>query len=154
MKLIESHQTLTTYLSGRQCVFVSHSITADFLRDHRLQLARLLCAWNSPGKNTEVGCHSLFLGIFPTWAGIESGSPALQADSLPCKPPRKPQADITELILKRDKKLIELGYLFKVTYKTQDLVQSSSFHYTLLKACFLDLYFGVLYQIQLFQWIK
>jgi len=28
--------------------------------------ARLLCPWNSPGKNTGVGCHSLFQGIFPT----------------------------------------------------------------------------------------
>ena len=43
--------------------------------------------------------------------GIESGSPTLQADSLPFEPPRKPQADITELILKRDKKLIEVRLL-------------------------------------------
>ena len=28
--------------------------------------ARLLCPWNSPGKNPGVGCHSLFQGIFPT----------------------------------------------------------------------------------------
>ena len=28
--------------------------------------ARLLCPWNSPGKNTEVGCHSLLQDIFPT----------------------------------------------------------------------------------------
>ena len=27
---------------------------------------RLLCPWNSPGKNTGVGCHSLLHGIFPT----------------------------------------------------------------------------------------
>ena len=26
----------------------------------------LLCPLNSPGKNTEVGCHSLLQGIFPT----------------------------------------------------------------------------------------
>ena len=29
--------------------------------------ARLLCPRNSPGKNTGVGCHFLFQGIFPTW---------------------------------------------------------------------------------------
>ena len=29
-------------------------------------LARLLCPWDSPGKNTGVGSHSLFQGIFPT----------------------------------------------------------------------------------------
>ena len=27
--------------------------------------ARLLCPWDSPGKNTGVGCHFLFQGIFP-----------------------------------------------------------------------------------------
>ena len=26
-----------------------------------------LCPWNSPGKNTGVGSHSLLQGIFPTW---------------------------------------------------------------------------------------
>ena len=26
----------------------------------------LLCPWDSPGKNTEVGCHFLLQGIFPT----------------------------------------------------------------------------------------
>ena len=35
-------------------------------RPHGLQPARLLCPWDSPGKNTEVGCHSLLQGIFPT----------------------------------------------------------------------------------------
>ena len=50
---------------------------------HGLQPTRLLCPWNSPGKNTGVGCHALD-------PGIESGSPALQADSLPSEPPGKP----------------------------------------------------------------
>ena len=27
---------------------------------------RLLCPWNSPGKNTGVGCHFLLQGILPT----------------------------------------------------------------------------------------
>ena len=27
---------------------------------------RLLCPWNFPGKNTEVCCHCLLQGIFPT----------------------------------------------------------------------------------------
>ena len=46
------------------CVCVSHSVVSDSLRPHRLQLSRLLCPWNSPGKNTGVGCHSLLQGIF------------------------------------------------------------------------------------------
>ena len=35
------------------------------LGPHILQLTRLLCLWNSPGKNTRVNSHSLFQGIFP-----------------------------------------------------------------------------------------
>ena len=42
--------------------------------------------WGSPGKNTGVGCHFLLQGIFPL-PGIEPGSPALQANSLPTEPP-------------------------------------------------------------------
>ena len=30
------------------------------------QPARLLCLWDSSGKNTGVGCHTFLLGIFPT----------------------------------------------------------------------------------------
>ena len=36
------------------------------LRSHGLQLARLLCPWNSPGKNTGVGCHPLLQSNFPS----------------------------------------------------------------------------------------
>ena len=31
-----------------------------------LQPTRLLCPWDSLGKNTGVGCHALLQGIFPT----------------------------------------------------------------------------------------
>ena len=31
-----------------------------------LQPASFLCPWDSPGKNTGVGCHFLLQGIFPT----------------------------------------------------------------------------------------
>ena len=33
---------------------------------------RLLCPWNSPGKNTGVGCHSFLQEIFPT-QGLSQG---------------------------------------------------------------------------------
>ena len=33
---------------------------------HGLQLARILCPWNSPGENTAVGCRSLLQGTFLT----------------------------------------------------------------------------------------
>ena len=41
-------------------------VVSDSLRPHELQPARLLCPWDSPGKNTGVGCHALLQGIFPT----------------------------------------------------------------------------------------
>ena len=31
---------------------------------HGLQPAGILCPWNSPGKDTGVGCHSLLQGLF------------------------------------------------------------------------------------------
>ena len=41
------------------------------------------------GKNTEVGCHALVQGIFPT-QGLNLGLLHWQADSLPAEPPGKP----------------------------------------------------------------
>ena len=32
---------------------------------HGLQPTRLLCPWDFPNKNTEVGCHFLLQGFFP-----------------------------------------------------------------------------------------
>ena len=52
--------------------------------------ARLLCPWNSPGKNTGVGSGRVpSPGDLPD-PGIKPGSPALQADSLPSEPSGKP----------------------------------------------------------------
>ena len=59
---------------------VSHSVMFDSFRppmDHK----RLLCPWNSPGKNTRVGCHSLLQGIFPT----EGSNPGFLHSELPGK---------------------------------------------------------------------
>ena len=36
------------------------------LWDPRLQPAKLFCPWDSPGKNTGVGCHALLQQIFAT----------------------------------------------------------------------------------------
>ena len=38
---------------------ISCSVMSSSLRPHGLQPASLLCPWNSPGKNIEVGCHYL-----------------------------------------------------------------------------------------------
>ena len=49
------------------------SAVPDSLRPHGLYPARLLCPWDSPGKNTGGGCHVLLQGIFPT-QGLNSVS--------------------------------------------------------------------------------
>ena len=41
------------------CVCSVASVMSDSLRPYRLQPTRLLCPWDSPGKNTGVGCHAL-----------------------------------------------------------------------------------------------
>ena len=58
----------------------SRSVLSYSLQPHEPQPARPLCPWNSPGKNTGVGCHFLLHEDLPN-TGIESKSPALQAHS-------------------------------------------------------------------------
>ena len=46
-------------------VLVAH-LCPTLCKLHGLQPSRLLCPWNSLGKNPKIGCHSLLLGIFLT----------------------------------------------------------------------------------------
>ena len=47
-------------------VVLVNKLYLTFLRPHGLQSTRLLCPWDSPGKNAEVSSHALFQGIFFT----------------------------------------------------------------------------------------
>ena len=53
--------------------------------------------WDSPGKNTGVGCHFLLQEIFPTKGSNPALSPALQANSLPFESQGKPNSQTTEV---------------------------------------------------------
>ena len=44
----------------------SESVSCSVSVTHGLEPARFLCPWDSPGKNTGLGCHSLLQGIFLT----------------------------------------------------------------------------------------
>ena len=77
------------------------SVMSDSLWPHGLQPIRFLCPWDSPGKNTGTGSHSLLQGIFLThgWNPGRLGfftpgsNPAvrkLQTDSALSEPPGKP----------------------------------------------------------------
>ena len=45
---------------------LGYSVVSDSLQPHELQPSRLLYPWDSPGKNTGVGCHAHLQGIFLT----------------------------------------------------------------------------------------
>ena len=70
--------------------WVSRSVVSD-----SLQPLGLHSPWNSPGQNTGVGKPFPSPGDLPN-PGIELGSPALQADSLPTEPPGKPCNEIRQ----------------------------------------------------------
>ena len=78
--------TLSTY-SKPQCQIISTcelvcvcSVVSNCLLSHGLYPTRLLCPWDFPGKNTEVGSS----GDLPD-PGIEPASPVWQTDSLPLR---------------------------------------------------------------------
>ena len=64
-KLKKSLKSLLSNLN-RVSNKLSCSVMSDSLGLHGLSPARLFCPWDSPGKNTGVGCHSLLQGILPT----------------------------------------------------------------------------------------
>ena len=59
---------------------------SDSLQPCGMQPTRLLCPWDSPGKNTGVSCHALPKRIFLT-----QGLKHWQAASVPLAPPGKPR---------------------------------------------------------------
>ena len=63
------------------CISVTKSCLT-LLRPYRMQPIRLLCPWDSSGKNTGVGCHFLLQGIFWTQA-LNLHLLHWQTDSLP-----------------------------------------------------------------------
>ena len=65
------------------------SVVFNSLQPHGLWPTRLLCSWDSPGKNIGVGCHFLLWGIFPTQGSNRRLLQLLhwQVDSLPAAPP-------------------------------------------------------------------
>ena len=69
----------------------------------------LLCPWDSPGKNTGVGCHALLQGIFPT----QGSNPCLlrflhwQVGSLTLVPPWKPHPPVYLTMILKTLKVIK-----------------------------------------------
>ena len=55
---------------GALCAFVL--VVSDSLQPHRLQPARPLCPWDSPGKKAGAGCHFLLRGVVLTQGSNQS----------------------------------------------------------------------------------
>ena len=63
------HLWLNSYIWRSSCLFFTMrssccccqvtSVLSNPVQPHRWQPTRLLCPWDSPGKNTGVGCHCL-----------------------------------------------------------------------------------------------
>ena len=75
------------YLPIQEWVFAQ--LCPTLFGPHGLYPTRLLCPWDSPGKNTVSGLPFPSPGDLPN-PGIKPGSPILQGNSLPPEPPRKP----------------------------------------------------------------
>ena len=63
------------------------SVVSDSMRPHRRQPTRLPHPWDSPGKNTGVGCHFLL-----QWVKVKSENEVAQSyptlsDPIDCSPP-------------------------------------------------------------------
>ena len=59
--LCSSLETNTTLFANQLCYCCCEvtSVVSNSVRPHRRQPTRLPCPWDSPGKNTGVGCHFL-----------------------------------------------------------------------------------------------
>ena len=54
------------YVTRVRVCRLSCSVVSFSLRPHGLEPARLLCPWDSPGKNAGVGCYALLQEVFLT----------------------------------------------------------------------------------------
>ena len=85
---------VTSFLPENSSESVSCSSVSDSLPPHGLFPTRLLCPWNSPGRNTGMGIHSFLQGIFLTQGSIPC-SLHWQADSLLSEAPGNPSVSLS-----------------------------------------------------------
>ena len=139
-------EPVVNYLAAHRCLCLllllfSRSVVSDSLRPRGLQPTRLLCPWDFPGKNTAVGCHFLFQGIFLT----QGWSPRLlhwQVDSLPLSHKGSPLLPVqTEtqafgilLTVGVDEQALEKGSVFRTCW-----VLPRHFHFQLSGCYFIVL---------------
>src|SRR5574338_840845 len=89
---------------------------SDSVRPHRRQPTRLPCPWDSPGKNTGVGCHFLLQCMkVKSESEVAQLCPTL-SDPMDCSPPSSSvhgifQARVLEWLLPFAISRLGVGYL-------------------------------------------
>ena len=63
------------------------SVVSNSVRPHKWQPTRLPCPWDSPGKNTGVGCHFLLQCIKVKSENEVAQSCPTLSDPMDCSPP-------------------------------------------------------------------
>ena len=92
LKISNYLKTCSTNFPGACACVLSHFSPVLLFVANGLKPTRPVHLWDSPGKNTRVGCHGLLQGIFPT----QGWNPSLlqllywEVGSLPLVPPRNP----------------------------------------------------------------
>ena len=77
---------MVTYIHCCRCCWVA-SVVSDSVRPHRRQPTRLPRPWDSPGKNTGVGCHCLHqCRKVKSESEVAESCPTL-SDPMGCGPP-------------------------------------------------------------------
>ena len=79
----------STVLLFTVCVCISCSVVSDSLQPHRPQPTRPLCPWDSPGKNTGVGCISFSKRSYRKKEREVSQSCPTRCDPMDCSLPRQ-----------------------------------------------------------------
>ena len=101
---------------GCSCCWVATSCPTLWLRV--LEPTRFLCPWDSPGKNTGVGCHFFPQGIFPTQGSNpcllhwQEGSLPLSHQGIPACKVAPYKLSIVSIILKPGVQLVAEQSLF------------------------------------------
>ena len=91
------------------CDVLSFSVVSESLQPHGLELTRLLCPWDFPGKNTGVDCHFLLQDLpNPGIETVSLTSPTLAGEFFTTVPPKKPKStyNLTKLKKKKRKEVL------------------------------------------------
>ena len=123
---------------------LSHFSHVQLFVTHGLWPARLLCAWDSLGKNTGVGCHALLQGIFPA----QGSNPHIlcllywQMGSLP-----------NDFIVSQNSNFFLLGYVLELIILGQFPVYDAQFFFYFLTRRFYGKKIWNQTQLQELKWI-